>query len=129
MDMDELSVADPAVPSGSRYAEIYGSPAVAYGRVYFTTEGGIYALGDKAKPFKVTKDDATRRFRAWLAGLWFAPNEVKRFAARDPFVLTVAILSVVLAMLLSTGLAAAHARRVLDDDRRGVLADLEGALR
>ena len=28
-----------------RYAEIYGSPAVANGRVYFTTEEGLYCLG------------------------------------------------------------------------------------
>jgi hypothetical protein len=53
LDVDELSVTD---SSGTRYAEIYGSPAVAYGRVYFVTEGGLYALGDKAKPFKVAKD-------------------------------------------------------------------------
>ena len=28
-----------------RYAEIYGSPAVANGRIFFTTEEGIYCLG------------------------------------------------------------------------------------
>ncbi len=56
LDVDELSVADPTAPTGTRYAEIYGSPAVAYGRVYLATEGGLYCLGDKAKPFKVTKD-------------------------------------------------------------------------
>lgn len=38
------------MPDG-RYAEIYGSPAVAYGRIYFTTEEGIYCLGDKSKAF------------------------------------------------------------------------------
>lgn len=38
------------MPDG-RYAEIYSSPAIAYGRIYFTTEEGIYALGDPAKPF------------------------------------------------------------------------------
>ena len=27
------------------HAEIYGSPAIAYGRVYFTTEEGLYCLG------------------------------------------------------------------------------------
>ena len=53
LDMDELSVTDKA---GTRYAEIYGSPAIGYGRVYFTSESGLYALGDKKKPFKVTKD-------------------------------------------------------------------------
>ncbi|HYH47776.1 MAG TPA: PQQ-binding-like beta-propeller repeat protein [Thermoanaerobaculia bacterium] len=52
LDMDELSITD---ASGTRYAEAYGSPAVAYGRVYFTTEGGLYCIGDKSKPFKVTK--------------------------------------------------------------------------
>ena len=38
-----------------RYAEVYGSPAIAYGRVYFTTEEGLYCLGDAATPFKVAK--------------------------------------------------------------------------
>ncbi len=32
------------VESG-RYAEIYGSPAIAHGRIFFTTEGGLYSLG------------------------------------------------------------------------------------
>lgn len=41
------------MPDASRYAEIYGSPAVAYGRIYFTTEEGIYCLGDPEKPFEV----------------------------------------------------------------------------
>jgi outer membrane protein assembly factor BamB len=44
LDTDKLHVAD------GRYAEIYGSPAVAYGRIYFTTEGGVYCIGDKSKP-------------------------------------------------------------------------------
>ena len=34
-----------------RPAEIYGSPAIAYGRVYFTTEEGLYCLGDKTSKF------------------------------------------------------------------------------
>ena len=29
------------------YAEIYGSPAIANGRIYFTTEEGLYCLGEK----------------------------------------------------------------------------------
>lgn len=37
-----------------RFAEIYGSPAVAYGRVYFSSEVGVFCLGDKNKPFRVT---------------------------------------------------------------------------
>lgn len=46
LDVEEL-----ALPTG-RYAEIYGSPAVAYGRVYFVTEEGIYCLGDPEKTFQ-----------------------------------------------------------------------------
>lgn len=40
------------MPDG-RPAEIYGSFAVAYGRLYFTSEEGFYALGDKTKVPKV----------------------------------------------------------------------------
>ena len=32
------------------YAEIYGSPAIAAGRVYFTTEEGLYCLGVQGAP-------------------------------------------------------------------------------
>ncbi|NKB70085.1 MAG: PQQ-binding-like beta-propeller repeat protein [Candidatus Latescibacteria bacterium] len=39
-----------AMPDG-RLAEIYGSPAVAYGRVYLATEAGLFALGDPQAPF------------------------------------------------------------------------------
>lgn len=53
LDVEELSV-----PEG-RYAEIYGSPAIAYGRIYFTTEGGIYCLGDKSKPFSPSRSSRT----------------------------------------------------------------------
>jgi outer membrane protein assembly factor BamB len=45
------------MPEG-RYAEVYGSPAVAYGRIYFTTEEGLYCLGDQSTPFKVAKTAA-----------------------------------------------------------------------
>ena len=47
LDLEEISM-----PGSDRYAEIYGSPAIAYGRVYFTTEEGIYCLGDPSKPFR-----------------------------------------------------------------------------
>jgi outer membrane protein assembly factor BamB len=49
LDTDMLTVA------GGDYAEFYGSAAIAYGRVYFATEGGLYCLGDKSKPFKVRR--------------------------------------------------------------------------
>ena len=48
LDSDLLQVA------GERYAEVYASPAVAYGRIYFTTEDGFYCLGDKSAPFRPT---------------------------------------------------------------------------
>lgn len=50
---DLLSRHELKVPEG-RYAELYGSPAIAYGRIYFTTEGGLYCLGDKDAPFEAT---------------------------------------------------------------------------
>ena len=40
-----------AMPEG-RHVEIWGSFAVAYGRVYFLAEDGLYCLGDKKAPFK-----------------------------------------------------------------------------
>jgi len=46
----ELDLELITMPEG-RHAEIYGSPAVAYGRVYFATEEGLYCLGDRTKPF------------------------------------------------------------------------------
>ena len=54
------------VPSG-RYAEIYGSVAVAYDRVYFTTEEGIYCLGDKTKAFAAEPSAAARTASATKA--------------------------------------------------------------
>lgn len=50
--LDEEFLAMP----GGRYAEIYGSPAVAYGRIFFTTEEGLYALGDpeQVPPVRLT---------------------------------------------------------------------------
>jgi outer membrane protein assembly factor BamB len=37
-----------------RHAEVWGSVAVAYGRLYFTTEEGLYSVGRKGAPFKAT---------------------------------------------------------------------------
>jgi outer membrane protein assembly factor BamB len=54
LDMDEITVPDPA-GGGFHYADLFGSPAVAYGRVYLSTEAGLFCLGDKSKPFKVVK--------------------------------------------------------------------------
>ena len=46
--LDETLV---SVPDG-RHAEIYGSPAVAYGRLYLATEAGIYCVGDERRAFE-----------------------------------------------------------------------------
>lgn len=53
LDVDELTVKE---GEATRYAEIYGSPAVAYGRVYLSTEGGLYCLGVKGRRFAASKD-------------------------------------------------------------------------
>jgi outer membrane protein assembly factor BamB len=49
LDTDEITLAD------GRYAEIYGSPALAYGRVYLSTEAGLFCLGDKEAKFTITR--------------------------------------------------------------------------
>ncbi len=48
LDAEKITVKD------GRYAEMYGAPAIAYQRIYFTSESGIYCLGDKSAPFKMT---------------------------------------------------------------------------
>jgi outer membrane protein assembly factor BamB len=42
-----------SLPSG-RFAEIWGSVAIAYGRLYLTAEDGLYSIGRKGAPFAVT---------------------------------------------------------------------------
>ncbi len=51
---EELDLTEIKLENG-RGAEIYASPAVAYGRVYFPTEEGMYCIGDKSAPFSPTK--------------------------------------------------------------------------
>lgn len=46
------------------HAEIYGSAAIAYGRVYFATEAGLFCLGDKDAPFKATPSAVAKTERA-----------------------------------------------------------------
>ena len=64
-------------PDG-RYAEIYGSPAIAYGRIYFTTEEGIYSLGDKSKPVQksVFQPQSAVRGQGAAASLRIWPGEL-----------------------------------------------------
>ena len=49
LDHDELQVA-----AENRNAEIYGSFAVGYGRLYVTSEAGIYCIGNPIAPFTTT---------------------------------------------------------------------------
>ncbi|HEY3174264.1 MAG TPA: PQQ-binding-like beta-propeller repeat protein [Candidatus Polarisedimenticolia bacterium] len=44
LDMDQITMPD------GRRAEIYGSPAVAYGRIYLATEAGLFCIGGKGTP-------------------------------------------------------------------------------
>jgi outer membrane protein assembly factor BamB len=53
LDVEQITI---PIPSGHRTAEIYGSPAVAYGRVYLATEAGLFCLGDKQRKFEVKRD-------------------------------------------------------------------------
>jgi len=48
------------MPDG-RHAEIYGSPAIAYGRIFFTSETGIFAIGDASVPVTGTGQPAPLR--------------------------------------------------------------------
>ena len=41
LDTEEIQV-----PGEERHAEIYGSPAIAYERIYISTEAGIFCIGD-----------------------------------------------------------------------------------
>jgi outer membrane protein assembly factor BamB len=53
-----LSTVEILMPDDERPAEIYASPAVAYGRIYFATENGFFCLGDPERPFVATPEAA-----------------------------------------------------------------------
>lgn len=68
------------MPEG-RHAEVWGSVAVAYGRLYFTTEEGLYCVGRKGAPFKATASprppaDEPAASGAAAARLIVVPGEV-----------------------------------------------------
>ena len=54
---ETLDLAEIAMPDG-RPAELFGSPAVAYGRIYLSTEAGVYCLGDPEAQFQVAGTEA-----------------------------------------------------------------------
>ena len=66
LDTEELEVAD------GRNAEIYGSFAPAYGRLYLTAESGIYCIGNAGAPFSVSAGTAAS------PGSEAAPSDVAR---------------------------------------------------
>lgn len=95
LDMDEITVADATEGPAGRYAELYGSPAIAYGRIYLSTEGGLFCLGDKSKPFQADKgapvvlqeppaaaDAAPAALQVVPAEVLIRPGETVRFAVR-----------------------------------------------
>ncbi len=96
---------------GGRYAEIWGSPAVAYGRVYFATEGGLYCLGSKEAAFAPS------------------PGEPVVLAGEPPFDPAAAVAAVRLLPAESHTLAGEPVRfRVQGLDRQGrVLREVHGA--
>jgi len=74
LDSEELEVED------GRYAEIYGSFAPAYGRLYFTAESGIYCLGDRNQPFEARAldmgDRGTEKEPGQVSSLQIVPAEI-----------------------------------------------------
>ena len=51
------------MPEG-RHVEIWGSIAVAYGRLYFMAEDGLYCIGDKGAPFTATASPRAKALAA-----------------------------------------------------------------
>ena len=54
LDTDRIDILEEDRP-----AEIYSSPAIAYGRIYFTTETGIFCLGDPTQSFSAAASSDT----------------------------------------------------------------------
>ena len=74
IDEEEITVED-----GSRHAEIYGSPAIAYGRIYLSTEAGIFCIGDPSASFRTAAAPAVSPITPGIgapAALQIVPAEV-----------------------------------------------------
>jgi outer membrane protein assembly factor BamB len=92
LDIDTLTVQDATEGPAGRNAELYGSPAVAYGRIYLSTEAGLFCLGDPRKPFQATKDSpaplpeppagAPAVLQIVPAEVLIQPGQTVRFAVR-----------------------------------------------
>ena len=93
---ETLSMVELGSDEEGRYSEIYGSPAVAYGRVFLSTEHGLYCVGDPKAEYRV--EDTTRvvalpsgkgdaaRMTLVPAEVRLEPGESAKFEARgfDP---------------------------------------------
>ncbi len=81
--VESLSVEEVKLPDG-RYAEIYGSIAPAYGRLYLSTEAGFFCLGNKttpvqmpeAEPVSMPAEGPADGLSAPVAALAIYPREV-----------------------------------------------------
>lgn len=78
----------------TRYAEVYGSVAIGYGRVYFTTEEGVYALGAKGDPIAATArtgapESMAKAGEGAPASLQVVPGEIVAHDPKDPIPLEV----------------------------------------
>ena len=72
LDMDELKIAS------GQYAELYGSAAIAGGRIYLSSEGGLYCIGDKSKPFAKSKNKQKKKAKPGEAvAMQVVPAEVQ----------------------------------------------------
>lgn len=75
----EMSLREIHVEDG-RYAEIYGSPAIAHGRIYLSTEAGLFCIGDpraEFAPSAPTPTWAAPAGRGAPATLTVTPAEVR----------------------------------------------------
>ena len=57
-----VSLNQVTIELGNRTAEIFSSPAIAYGRIFFASEEGLYCLGDENAPFSVPTLPSTTSF-------------------------------------------------------------------
>ncbi len=87
IDTEEIKI--PGQDAGlERPAEIYGSPAIGYGRVYVSTEAGIFAFGDPSAPYSgeglpASSDTATASGSGEAAWLQVVPAEVIAAAGEE----------------------------------------------
>ena len=96
LDNEKITMAD------GRYAELYGSPAVAYERLYFASENGVFCLGNKKAKYQAERgkmDSATD----WKAAKGAAPAYLQLVPAD---------------VTIQAGDAVSFRARILDDKRR-----------